>query len=178
MRAGQRAHDFGGNRHFEGEAVRNDTLANINALKGNCSMKLQVTDYGEEGYRSKDVETQEQQRRRNRIGSVDWKGQGIRAFPRIHDLDLYPTSPQCSSVLIIAGCSRPVLRVQTLRMVYAASGLMRRSASCYWVVSLHRLVLQLVLMFFIGARVSCMHVVLHVAVGYVDLAFPISLAER
>ena len=32
LRAGQRTHDFGRNRHYVGEAVRNDTLANINAL--------------------------------------------------------------------------------------------------------------------------------------------------
>ena len=32
LRAGQRAHDFGWNGHYEGEAVRIDTLANINAL--------------------------------------------------------------------------------------------------------------------------------------------------
>ena len=32
LRAGQRAHDFGWNGHFEGEAVRNDTAVCVVAL--------------------------------------------------------------------------------------------------------------------------------------------------
>ena len=54
-----------------------------------------------------------------------------RSFPRIHDHDLHPTSPHFSNVFIVAGCSRPVLRVQALRVAYAASGLMGCSASCF-----------------------------------------------
>ena len=33
LRAGQGAYDFGGNGHSEGEAVRIDTLADINAVE-------------------------------------------------------------------------------------------------------------------------------------------------
>lgn len=64
LRAGQRAHDFGWNGHYEGEAVRIDTLANTIAL-GETARKSQVTDYGEDSYQLKDVKTRGQQRRKS-----------------------------------------------------------------------------------------------------------------
>ena len=78
-------------------------------------------------YQLKDVQTPEQEKCRCWMGLVDWKGQGAGAFPASTIMISTPQPP--SNVVIIAGCSRPVLRVQALRMAYAASGLIRCSAS-------------------------------------------------
>lgn len=57
------------------------------------------------------------------------KGQGAGAFPASTIMISTPQPP--SNVFIIAGCSRPVLRVRALCVAYAASGLMGCSASWY-----------------------------------------------
>ena len=66
LRAGQRAHDFGWNGHYEDEAVRNDTLAML-MLWENCSIQLQITDYVEDKYqvKVKDAKSRGQQRRKS-----------------------------------------------------------------------------------------------------------------